>query len=178
MWVRISLFTISCFINFEKKKKSKIVKIKISVIPYNFFLLKKFINLKINRKNKFIFKTNIFINIFLIFKNNFNNILTTQFRKNIFFKMNGILNSLLGKKKCFKKKLYFTKYMYYGLLFFFQKFRVNLILSFININNTFQDFLTKYLPDRCKIFLKNKLFFFKKKKTFLKRYVKKKISKL
>ena len=92
--------------------------------------------------------------------------------------MNGIINSLLDKRKCFRKKTYLTKFMYFGLLTFLKKIKLYIMFTFKNINSNFQEFYIRYLPKNIKIFLKNRVHFFKKKKTYLKRYVKRRISKL
>jgi len=160
------------------KYKFKNKKLNLLTISNNLHLINKFTKIKFNDINKSLFSDKNYINIYLVFRNNFNNAINIHFKKIIFFKMNGTINSLLGKKKCFKKKIYLTKFMYFGLLNFLKKIKLYTILTFKNINMGFQEFYIRYLPKNIKIFLKNKIHFLKKRKTRLKRYVKKKINKL
>merc|ERR1712024_376372 len=145
-------------IDFKKKKKLKFKNknLNLLTIPNNFFLITKFTELKAGSINKYFFSDKTYINVFLIFRNNFNNILNIHFKKNIFFKMNGIINSLLDKRKCFRKKTYLTKFMYFGLLIFLKKIKLYIMFTFKNINSNFQEFYIRYLPKNMKIFLKNK----------------------
>merc|ERR1711894_684612 len=113
---------ITNFINFNeiKKNKFKNKKLNLLTIPGNLYLINKFTEIKAG-SNKYFFSDKNYINIYLVFRGNFNNVINIHFKKIIFFKMNGTINSLLGKKKCFKKKIYLTKFMYFGLLNFLKK---------------------------------------------------------
>merc|ERR1712150_433214 len=124
---------ITNFINFNeiKKNKFKNKKLNLLTIPGNLYLINKFTEIKAG-SNKYFFSDKNYINIY--------------FKKIIFFKMNGIINSLLNKKKCFRKKIYLTKFMYFGLLNFLKKIKLYIIFTFKNINSSFQEFYIRYLP--------------------------------